>query len=130
MMTLRPWSLLPAFLGGCTLFGTVHSTGKPVSEAYGGSHELRVLDVEAPLRREKKIPVLSTPEVFAAFVPPHAESEIYIGDHWVYFKLSDPQWWTERLQQPEPPVSGEAPPESLRPLREFDWSKAIIPSKP
>jgi hypothetical protein len=88
------------------------------------------MDIETPLRREKRIPVLSTPEVFAAFVLPHAEADLYIGDHWVYFKLSDSTWWAERLQQPEPPVSGEALPETMRPLRELDWSKVVFPSKP
>ncbi|MBV8881548.1 MAG: hypothetical protein JO332_16395 [Planctomycetaceae bacterium] len=129
-MKIRAMAPLLMALSGCNLFGTVQASGKSVSEAYGGSHELRVLDVDAPLRREKKIPVLSTPEVLAVYVPAHPERDVLIGDHWIYLRLNDPQWYSERLQQPEPPVTGEAPAESLRPLREADWTKIVIPSKP
>lgn len=129
-MNVRAWSPLLLVLGSCSGFGTLQAGGRPVSEAYGGNHELRVLDVETPLRREKRIPVLSTPVVFAAYVPSHAERDVFVGDHWVYFRLGDPQWYSERLQQPEPPATGDAAPESLRPLREADWGKVVIPSKP
>jgi len=129
-MTVKRWSALLLLLSGCSGFGALQASGRPVTEAYGGSHELRVLDVETPLRRERAIPVLSTPEVFAAFVPPHAERDVFVGDHWVYFRLSEPQWYSERLQQPEPTATGDAPPESLKALREADWGKAVVPSRP
>lgn len=129
-MSVKLWSPLLLALSGCSMFGTLHASGKPVSEAYGGTHELRVLDVDAPLRREKQIPVLSTPVVFAAFVPPHAETDLLVGDHWIYFRLTESSWWIERLQEPEPPADGDAPPESLRPLRDVDWARVVIPTKP
>ena len=116
-------------LAGCDLFGTVHPGGKPVSEAYSGTSELRILEVDSPLRRDKRIPILSTPEVFAAYVPAHTDSDVFIGDHFIFFKLSDSTWLSERLQQPDPPTSGDAPPESLRPLRELDWSKIVVPHR-
>jgi hypothetical protein len=127
MKVLLAFLLLP--LAGCDLFGSVRTAGKPVSEAYGGTHELRVLDVDSPLRREKKIPVLTTPEVFAAYVPAHAEPDLYFGDRWVFLKLKDSEWMSERLQEPDPPATGEAPPESFRLLREADWTQVVIPYK-
>jgi hypothetical protein len=114
---------------GCQLVATP-APGRPVSEAYGGGHDLRVLDIDSPLRPEKRVPVLSTPEVFAAYVPSHVSGDLMIGDHWVFFKLRDAQWFVERLQDPDPPADGDAPPESLKPLRDLDWSKSIIPHKP
>lgn len=128
MKGLAPLLLL-AGLAGCDLFGTVQARGKPVSEAYAGPSELRILDVDSPLRREKKIPILSTPEVLAAYVPAHTETDILIGDHWLFLKVSDPTWLSERLQQPDPPTTGDAPPESMRPLREVDWSRIVVPHK-
>ncbi len=124
--------VLPPFLlllGGCSLFGSVSAGGRPVTEAYGGNHELRVLDVDSPLRREKRVPVLTTPEVFAAYVPAHAEPDLYYGDRWVFLKLQEPQWLSERLQQPDPPATGEASPELLRLLRDQDWAQIVVPHK-
>jgi hypothetical protein len=74
----RPLFLLA--LAGCDTFGSIRATGRPVGEAYAAPHELRVLDVDSPLRAEKKVPVLSTPEVFAAYVPTRAEGDRMIGD--------------------------------------------------
>jgi|RhiMetdeSRZDD1v2_1073273.scaffolds.fasta_scaffold1599347_2 hypothetical protein len=124
MRYLGPVLLL---LGGCDLFGTVRPSGKPVSEAYGGSHELRVLDIESPLRAEKKLPILSTPEVFAVYVPSHAERDIMIGEHWLFLKLRDSEWLVDRLNDPDPPTTGEAARESLRPLKELDWNRVVVP---
>ena len=128
-MNLNRLSPLLLVLSGCDLLGTVQASGRPVSEAYGGSHELRVLDIETPLSRERKIPILSTPEIFATYVPAHAERDMLVGDHFLYLRLSDSQWYSERLQQPDPPVTGDAPPESLRPLREVNWAKVVVPHK-
>jgi hypothetical protein len=124
-------SLLPLLLllAGCDLCGSPRPGGKPVSEAYGGNHELRVLDVDSPLRREKRVPVLTTPEIFAAYVPAHAEPDLYLGDRWVFLKLRESVWLSDRLQQPDPPAAGDAPPESFRLLREADWTPIIVPHK-
>ncbi len=126
MKTFIPFLLC---LAGCNLFGSVQASGRPVGEAYGGSHELRVLDVDSPLKREKRVPVISTPEIFAAYVPAHAERDIYFGDRWVFVRLKDSEWLTERLQDTDPPVTGEASPEALRLLRDADWTQIVVPRK-
>jgi len=124
MKHLAPLALL---LSGCDLFGSVRQTGRPVSEAYGGGHELRILDADSPLRGQRKIPVLSTPEVFSAYVPSHVDRDILIGEHWLFFKLRESEWFVDRLQTPEPPATGDAAPEAMRPLRDLDWSRVVIP---
>jgi hypothetical protein len=116
-------------LAGCETFGAIRATGRPVSEAYASPLELRVLDVESPLRREPRIPVLSTPEVFAAYVPSHAEADRLIGEHWIFFKLRDAEWFTERLQDPDPPASGDLAPEDMKPLPALDWSTLAAPHR-
>ena len=127
MSRLAPFLLL---CSGCEMFGSIQASGRPVPEAYAGSPELRLLDVESPLRAEKRIPVLSSPEVFAAYVPSHVEGDRMIGDHWIFFKLRDAEWFIERLQDPDPPASGDVSPDQLRPLKDLDWKKVVIPYKP
>ena len=116
-------------LAGCDTFGAIRATGRPVAEAYAAPHELRMLDVDSPLRAEKRVPVLSAPEVFAAYVPTRAEGDRMIGEHWIFFKLRESEWFIERLRDPDPPADGNAPPESLKPLRELDWTKTLIPHR-
>ena len=116
-------------LAGCDTFGALRATGRPVAEAYAPPHELRVLDVDSPLRAEKRVPVLTTPEVFAAYVPTRAEGDRMIGEHWIFFKLREAEWYVERLQDPDPPATADAPAELLKPLREIDWSKAAVPHR-
>ena len=126
---MRRLAALLLFLGGCDLFGAAKPAGRPVTEAYAGGHELRVLDIDSPLRREKQIPVLSTPEVFAVYVPSHVERDLMIGEHWLFFKLRDAEWFIEKLQDPEPPATGDAPVEQLKQAKDLDWSKVVIPHK-
>ena len=126
MRILSPALLL---LAGCDLFGTVRPTGRPVSEAYGGSHDLRILDVESPLRALKKVPLLSTPEVFAVYSAAHSDRDIFYGDRWLYLRLRESQWLSERLREPDPPATGDAPPESMRPLQALDWRRVLVPHK-
>lgn len=127
MRTIAP--VLCALLAGCDLLGSARPSGRPVLEAYGGGHELRVLDSGSPLRRESQIPVLNPPEVFAVYVPSHSDPDLLIGEHWIFFKLRDAEWFTERLQNPDPPATGDAPAEQLRPLREIDWARVVVPRK-
>lgn len=129
-MSSRPALALGlALLGGCSLLGVAPAPGRPVSEAYAGGHDLRVLDLESPLRARGRIPVLSTPEVFAVYVPSHVERDMMIGEHWLFLKLRDAEWFIERLQDPDPPADGAAPPESMRPLRELDWRSLTVPHR-
>jgi hypothetical protein len=46
-----------------------------------------------------------------------------------FLKVSESTWLSERLQQPDPPTTGDAPPESMRPLRAADWSKIVVPHR-
>lgn len=126
MKVLSPMLLLVV---GCDLFGTVRPTGRPVSEAYGGNHELRILDVESPLRAQKRIPLLSSPEVLAVYAFAHSDRDVHYGERWVFLKLRDSEWWVERLRDPDPPVAGDAPPETMRPFRDMDWQKVLIPHR-
>jgi len=126
---MKPLLPLLLLLGGCEMFGALSATGRPVVEAYGAGPDLRVLDVESPLRQEKRIPILSTPEVFAVYVPSHAEGDLLFGEHWLFFKLKEAEWFTESLQDPDPPAAGEAPDDILKPLKSADWSTLVIPHR-
>jgi hypothetical protein len=79
--------------------------------------------------RRRRSPILSTPEVFAVYVPSHAERDLLIGEHWLFLKLRDSEWFVERLTDPDPPSSGDAPAEHLRPLRNLDWNKVVLPTR-
>lgn len=126
-LPMKAWTAsLLALAAGCSLL-TSSLEGKPVSEAYAGGQDLRVLDIESPLRARKRVPVLSTPEVLAVYVPTHMERDLMIGEHWLFLKLRDAEWWVERVQNPDPPASGEVPPEAMRPLKTLDWRKAVVP---
>jgi hypothetical protein len=121
-------ALLP-FLAGCGFWSVALPPGRPVMEAHAGPVELRVLDAEPPLRPRRKLPVLAPPEVFAAYVSAHVRPDLLVGEHWIYFKLRDAEWYTERLQAPEPPADGRAPEGLLRPLGGFDWSRTTLPHR-
>jgi hypothetical protein len=116
-------------LAGCDLFGTVRPAGKPVLEAYGGAQELRILDAGSPLLAEKKVPILSTPEVLAVYAPSYADKDIMYGERWLFIRVRDSEWLADRLRDPDPPATGDAPPEAMRPLREMDWMRAVVPHK-
>ena len=118
--------LLP---GGCAGLGVIQATGRPVSEAHAGGHDLRVMDIDSPLRARRNVPILSTPEVFAAYVPSHARDNLLIGEHWVFFKLGEAEWFVERLQDPDPPVDGPVTPDQLKPLESLDWNRVVIPHR-
>jgi hypothetical protein len=73
--------------------------------------------------------VLSTPEVFAVYVPSHAERDVMVGEHWYFLKLRDAEWYVDRLREPDPPATGDAPPETMRPLNDLDWNRIVISHK-
>jgi hypothetical protein len=118
--------LLPA---GCWPGSIALPPGRPPGEVQSGPAELRVSAEAPPLRPVRKVPVLAPPEVFAAFVPAHARGDLMVGEHWVYFKLRDAEWYAERRMEPESPADGEAPPGLLRPLEHFDWSRIAVPHR-
>jgi hypothetical protein len=120
---------LVILLTGCDLFGAVRPTGKPVSEAYGGSHELRILEVGSPLLAQKKVPLLTTPEVLAIFAPSYSDKDVMYGERWLFIRVRESEWLSDRLRDPDPPATGDASPESMRPLRDMDWQRAVIPHR-
>jgi hypothetical protein len=122
-------SPLLLLLAGCELFGTVRPAGKPVSEAYGGNHELRILDAGSPLLAQQKVPILSTPEVLAVYAPSYADRDVMFGERWLFIRVRESEWLADRLRDPDPPATGDASPEAMRPLRDVDWSRAVVPHK-
>lgn len=128
-----------SLIAGLTLIASCQAArdfrdGRTVRQAWNGSRrpELQVSEQPSPLRAEREVPVLSAPEVFAAYVPSHVDRrrDVMIGEHWVYFKLRDGDWFAEREREAEPAVSGEAPDASLAPLRRFeDLDRAVVPWK-
>jgi hypothetical protein len=126
---MRLTTPLLLLLAGCDLFGTVRPAGKSVSEAYGGAPELRILDAGSPLLAEKRVPILSTPEVLAVYAPSYAERDVMYGERWLFIRVRESEWLADRLRDPDPPATGDAAPETMRPLRDMDWMRAIVPHK-
>src|SRR5258706_15593638 len=104
-------------------FGRIQAEGRPVSEVWGTADpQLKVAAASSPLRADREVPLLSAPEVFAVYVPSRLDRsrDLMIGEHWVYFRLRDGEWFTEREREPELPASGEAKGEDLRLLRQVE----------
>ena len=57
------------------------------------------------------------------------ERDILIGEHWVFVKLRDAEWYVDRLRDPDPPATGDAPIETMRALRDLDWNRVVVPQK-
>ncbi len=113
--------------------GRLQPTGRPVAEVWSESGpELRIAAEASPLAAPKEVPVLSAPEVFAVYVPGHLDRtrDLLVGEHWVYFKLKDGDWYIERGMAPEPPAAGDAPDSALAPLRRMDGlDRSVVPWK-
>ena len=123
---------LVAALSSCSTLGVIRPTGRPVSEVAGegDGKTLRVLDGPSPLRRDGEIPVLAPPEVLALYVPSHLDRErdLLVGEHWVFVKLRDAEWFVEKLQA-EPRVEGKAGEAELKPLQKLEFEKVLVPFK-
>ena len=126
---MRYLGLILFLASGCAGLDVTGSPGQPVASAHSGGHELRVLDLESPLRQRRHIPVLSTPEVFAAYVPSHVRESVLVGEHWVFFKLGEAEWYIERIQDPDPPVDGPAHADQLKPLRSLESRGVVVPHR-
>lgn len=86
----------------------------------------------SPLRAAKEIPVLSPPEVFAVYVPSHVDRErdLLVGEHWLFFKLSESEWFTERRRAAVPKASGPASEAQVAPLRTLKGLEAaLVPTR-
>ena len=126
---MRPLLLIFLLTGGCTGLGVIRASGRPVSDVYAARHDIRILDIDSPLRARKHVPILSTPEVFAAYVPSHAHDNLLIGEHWVFFKLGEAEWYVEQLQDPDPPVEGPVIPSQFKTLEGLEGSRVVIPHR-
>jgi len=114
-------------------FGRIRAEGRPVSEVWGtATSELKVAAASSPLRADREVPLLSAPEVFAVYVPSRLDRarDLMIGEHWVYFRLRDGEWFAEREGEPELPASGDVNADELRLLRKVEgMSEAVTPWK-
>lgn len=122
--------LLSTASASCTLFGRLQSDGRPVFDV-AASPQLSVAD-PSPLKAPKAVPVLSPPEVFAVYVTSHVDRErdLMVGEHWVFFKLSESEWFADRRTAPEPPAAGAAGPELLKQITGLDGiDRAVIPHR-
>ena len=114
----------------CAPFGRLQPDGRPVAEI-DGAMTLVVADA-SPIRRAMEVPVLTAPEVFAVYVPSHLDRErdLLVGEHWVYFKLTESEWFTEKRVEPAPKVSGAAAESQLAPLKSLaGFDQAVTPWK-
>lgn len=125
------WTLIVSLaaaplLGGCGLFGSpVPEGGRSVREVYDNIHGadtrpvLQITPHPEPGAGPQSRPVIYPPEIFAAYVEEHVDSErdMMIGGHWIYFKLRDSSWTKQRIDQE---LSGAIPLDDemdLEPLR-------------
>lgn len=102
---------------GCS--GPVPEEGVPVGRAFGEGRgfELRIRQEASPLSARRFVPVYSPPRIFAVYVPSRVsrERDLLIGEHWIFMKLDEGGWFSER--EPEPPRPQErAGPDALRRL--------------
>lgn len=125
-----PLCLCGCFLS-CSSVGLVQPAGKPVLEAYHGARAdaLRIADTPSPFHAKKPVPVLAPPEVFAVYAPARIDraNDLLVGEHWIFLKLGDAEWFTERGVDPEPPTSGVAPDGELAPLRALPLDSLLVP---
>jgi len=114
-------------------FGRIRADGRPVHEVWGAaSSELRVAPIGSPLRAEREVPLLSAPEVFAVYVPSRLDRtrDLLTGEHWIYFRLRDGEWFIERDREPELSAPEAATPDDLRPLKAIEgMNQAVTPWK-
>ena len=123
------------FLCGCLLscspLGLVQPAGRPVLDAYHGprTDTLRIADTPSPFAAKKPVPVLAPPEVFAVYAPARIDraNDLLVGEHWIFLKLGEAEWFAERGTEPEPPVSGNAPDADLAPLRALPLDSFVVP---
>jgi hypothetical protein len=126
----------------CSPFGGLPNDGRPVGEVYrdvsgaGGFTVLRMKDSGSPLGPELAVPVIYPAEIFPAYVPTHVDPErdMMVGEHFLFIKLRESAWLSEKDYQSDLKVDGVAPAEELRILAgrlpKALWEKAVVPYKP
>ena len=90
-----------------------------------------LLTEPSPLASEAPVPVLTPPRTFAVWVPSHVDRgrDLLIGEHWLVFKLTESEWFTDRrLEEAVPPARGDAAPADLAPVRALrGFGEAVTP---
>jgi len=71
---------------------------------------------------------MSAPELFAVYLPSRLDRtrDLLIGEHWIYFRLRDGEWFIERDREPGLPTAGGATPEDLRPLQSIEGIERLV----
>lgn len=122
-MRMRPLVLLA--LTGCVT--TRGATTSPAAE----ETRLVILSEASPLAAEAPRPLLTPPRTFAVWVPSHVDRgrDLLIGEHWLVFKLTESEWFTDRrLEETIPRAQGDATPADLNPLRALrGFADAVTP---
>ncbi|MHC4606109.1 MAG: hypothetical protein ACYTAF_04160 [Planctomycetota bacterium] len=126
--------LVSTLTASCVSMDPALGRGRPVTEVSGDAalREIRLHDRPSPLRARRGIPVLAPPEVFAVYIPTHVDRQrdLMVGEHWVFFKLRDAEWFVEREAEPAPVSSGSVTESDLGRLRripESQWERVLIP---
>jgi len=126
--SLRPLSplLFLLLLPGCSPIPS------PESAPFADDPKLLVVsETPGPLATDPAVPVLAPPQVFPVWVPSHVDRErdLLVGEHWVFFKLTESEWFTEkRLADAVPAAKGTVTCGDLAPLRSLaGFDRAVVP---
>jgi len=109
--------------------GRIRAEGRPVQDVWGtASSDLRITASASPLRAERDVPLLSAPELFAVYAPSRLDRsrDLLIGEHWIYFRLRDGDWFIERDRAADLPATGAATPEDLLPLKSVEGMDRLV----
>jgi len=86
---------LAALLAGCAGHSGLEE-GSDVHSAYAAGRKptLYIQDAKSPIARDKIVPVITAPEVFALYVPGHVDRDrdMYVGEHWLFVKMRESNW--------------------------------------
>jgi hypothetical protein len=117
-------------VASCTALGRVQPDGRPPGEVAGpGPVEIAE---RSPMAAPKDVPVISPPEVFAVYVPGHVDRErdLFVGEHWVFFKLGESEWFAEARARRDPKAAGPAGEAALRALGGVEgYDRALVPHR-
>jgi hypothetical protein len=126
----------------CAFFGGLPGgDGRPVGDVYrdaagpGGFPTLRLRSSASPLAPGMTQPVIYPAEIFPVYVPTHVDPErdLMVGEHFLFIKLRESAWLSEKELESEPKTDGIAPKEELNALMsripKATWEKAVVPYK-
>jgi hypothetical protein len=126
----RALILIGVFISGVSCdVGRIRADGRPVQDVWGAaSPEVRISTSGSPLRMEREIPLLSAPEVFAVYVPSRLDRtrDLLLGEHWIYFRLRDGEWFVEQGLDRELPATEAATSDDLLPLKSVEGMDRMV----